>query len=96
MMERAFLWENGEAMRDLNDLVPAGSPHLAEGININNRGEIVVGALSEKRLYLLVPLPVLSIRHSEGSPNCPVIRPSTSTRLSPPAQHLSYSDQGKN
>jgi probable HAF family extracellular repeat protein len=71
--DRAFLWENGGPMRDLNDLVPAGSPHLAEGININNRGEILVGGLNEKRLYLLVPLPVLSIRHSEASPESKII-----------------------
>jgi probable HAF family extracellular repeat protein len=63
---RAFLWEdNGDPMRDLNSLVPAGSPRLAYGIGINDRGEILTGGLNEQGLYLLVPLPTLSIRVSE-------------------------------
>jgi probable HAF family extracellular repeat protein len=63
---RAFLWEdNGNPMLDLNSLVPAGSPRLAYGIDINDRGEILVGGLNEQSLYLLIPLPTLSIRTSE-------------------------------
>lgn len=65
---RAFFWEDkGEPMRDLNDLVPPGSPHLAHAFGINDRGEILVGGLNEKGLYLLVPLPKLAIRMAEGA-----------------------------
>ncbi len=60
--DRAFLWEPGQPMRELNKLVPAGSPHLAHAFGINERGEILVGGLNEKGLYLLVPLPTLAIR----------------------------------
>jgi probable HAF family extracellular repeat protein len=68
-VNRAFLWEdNREPMRDLNELVPEGSPHLAHAIGINDRGEILIGGLNEKGLYLLVPLPTISIRLSEDSP----------------------------
>src|SRR5262249_37458937 len=70
---RAFLWENDGPMRDLNDLVPKGSPHLAHSIGINDRGEILIGGLREKGLYLLVPLPTLSIRRSEASPVVKII-----------------------
>jgi probable HAF family extracellular repeat protein len=64
--DRAFLWEdNGRPMRDLNSLVPKGSPILAQGMNINDRGEILAVGLNEQGLYLLVPLPTLSIRTSE-------------------------------
>jgi probable HAF family extracellular repeat protein len=64
--DRAFLWEdNGGPMRDLNSLVPQGSPILAQGFNINDRGEILAGGLDQKGLYLLVPLPTLAIRTDE-------------------------------
>jgi hypothetical protein len=53
-------------MRDVNKLIPSGSPRLAFGIGINNRGEILCGGVNEKGLYLLVPLPTLSIQISEA------------------------------
>jgi probable HAF family extracellular repeat protein len=59
---RAFLWENGGPMLDLNTLVPAGSPLLAVALAINNRGEILCGGPNEERLFLVVPQqPQLSI-----------------------------------
>jgi probable HAF family extracellular repeat protein len=61
---RAFLWNNGGPMLDLNKLVSVGSPKLAVAIAINDRGEILCGGPNEKGLYLLVPLPDLSIQVS--------------------------------
>jgi probable HAF family extracellular repeat protein len=60
----AFLWENGGPMMDLNTLIPSGSNlTMAEGQNIDERGEIVVWAVPPGcsdievcgRLVLLVP-----------------------------------------
>lgn len=62
---RAFLWDNGGSMLDLNKLVPTGSPNLATAIGINERGEILCGGPNEKGLYLLVPLPSLSLQVSK-------------------------------
>ena len=40
--ERAFLWEKGRPMVDLNSLIPANSAlQLAQALNINDRGEIL-------------------------------------------------------
>ena len=40
--ERAFLWEDGGPMVDLNTLIPANSSlRLAQAFNINDKGEIV-------------------------------------------------------
>jgi probable HAF family extracellular repeat protein len=61
---RAFLWENGGPMVDLNTLIPASSNvSLFEADNINERGEIVATGLppgcddrfSCQHLYLLIP-----------------------------------------
>jgi probable HAF family extracellular repeat protein len=64
---RAFLWENGGAMLDLNTLVPVGAPPLAVALAINDRGEILCGGPNEKGLFLLVPAPRLAIRISGGA-----------------------------
>ncbi len=43
---RAFLWQNGGVMTDLNTLIPAGSPlFLLAALNINSGGEIAGCAL---------------------------------------------------
>jgi probable HAF family extracellular repeat protein len=63
---RAFLWENGGPMVNLNDLIPPNSPLLLlDAVNINERGEIAgLGApadcqpgdyLSCGRAFLLIP-----------------------------------------
>ncbi len=62
---RAFLWDNGGPMLDLNKLVPVGSPKLATALGINDHGEILCGGPNEKGLYLLVPLPTLSLQVSK-------------------------------
>lgn len=64
---RAFLSENGSPMLDLNALVPSGSPHLADGLGINDRGEILCGGANSKGLFLLIPAPQLTIRRSSAS-----------------------------
>ena len=61
---RAFLWENGGPMLDLNQLVPAGSPRLAVALAINDRGEIFCDGPNEQGIYLLVPAPQLAILFS--------------------------------
>ena len=57
---RAFLWENGGPMIDLNTLIPAGSNlHLAYAHSINERGEIAgYGFLpnGDQRPFLLIPV----------------------------------------
>ena len=57
---RAFLWENGSPMIDLNTLVPANSSlHLAFALSINERGEIAgYGFLpsGDQHPFLLVPV----------------------------------------
>jgi probable HAF family extracellular repeat protein len=54
----AFLWENGSIV-DLDDLIPPGADlHLAQGISINDRGEIAGEGLlpnGDFRAYLLIP-----------------------------------------
>ena len=56
---RAWIWENGGPMVDLNTLVPPGSKlHLVESQFINDRGEIVgVGVLpnGNEHAFLLIP-----------------------------------------
>jgi probable HAF family extracellular repeat protein len=56
---RAFLWENGGPMIDLNTLIPPGSGlTLTEAIYINDRGEIAGDALllnGDVHAYLLIP-----------------------------------------
>jgi probable HAF family extracellular repeat protein len=63
---RAFLWENGGPMVNLNDLIPQNSPLLLlDAVNINERGEIAgIGVpagcqqgdyLSCGRAFLLIP-----------------------------------------
>ncbi len=56
---RAFLWENGGPMIDLNTLVPPGSAlYLTVPETINDRGEIAgVGALpnGDQHAFLLIP-----------------------------------------
>jgi probable HAF family extracellular repeat protein len=63
---RAFLWENGGPMVDLNTLVPSGSRlQLFGAVDINNRGEIVGGGVlvnGDARAVLLIPC-------DEGHPN---------------------------
>ena len=57
--QRAFLWENGGPMVDLNTLIPPGSKlQLRQAININDRGEISgVGVLfnGDQHAVLLIP-----------------------------------------
>jgi hypothetical protein len=65
---RAFLWENGGPMLDLNKLVPVGSPRLAVALAINDRGEIFCDGPGEKGIYLLVPAPRLAMRVSTIAP----------------------------
>ena len=92
--QRAFLWEDGGPLVDLNTLIPPGSPlHLAFPETINDRGEIVgVGVLpnGDQHAYLLIPC-------GEGDEDCgdnaagaaavtqaPVTqRPSTATPANP-------------
>src|SRR5215469_3262904 len=56
---RAFLWENGGPMVDLNTLVPSGSRlQLFGAVDINNRGEIVGSGLpanGDAHAVLLIP-----------------------------------------
>jgi probable HAF family extracellular repeat protein len=56
---RAFLWENGGPMVDLNALIPSGSALQLNGaVDINNRGEIVgsgVLANGDMHAVLLIP-----------------------------------------
>ncbi len=60
---RAFLWENGGPIVDLNTLIPPSDLIMAEAENINDRGEILVWAQPPGcgddhvcgRLVLLVP-----------------------------------------
>ena len=56
---RAFLWENGGPMVDLNALVPSGSGLQLNGaVDINNRGEIAgsgVLANGDQHAVLLIP-----------------------------------------
>jgi len=55
---RAFLWQDG-VMTDLNTLIPAGSPLLIYGGDINSRGEIVGQAFDQTTgkmaAFLLTP-----------------------------------------
>jgi len=55
----AFLWEDGGPLVDLNTLVPSGSGlQLYESHQINDRGEITIGALDasgNNRAVLLIP-----------------------------------------
>jgi hypothetical protein len=57
--KRAFLWENGGPMVDLNALVPSGSGlRLDDAVDINSRGEIVgIGVLAngDAHAVLLIP-----------------------------------------
>jgi probable HAF family extracellular repeat protein len=57
---RAFLWENGGPMIDLNTLVPANSSlHLDYALSINDRGEIAgYGFLpnGDQHPFLLIPV----------------------------------------
>src|SRR5271166_1471287 len=57
--ERAFLWENGGPMVDLNALVsPPSNLHVYDGIYINDSGELVAFALDPSgniRAVVLVP-----------------------------------------
>jgi hypothetical protein len=56
---RAWLWENGGPMVDLNDLaLPGSGLHLQDARLINDRGEIVcTGVLSngDQHAVLLIP-----------------------------------------
>src|ERR1700694_1398544 len=65
---RAFLWQNGGHMLDLNELVPAGSGiKLAEAHFINDRGEIVaVGVLPNGDFHSVVLLPCDDRAQEEG------------------------------
>jgi probable HAF family extracellular repeat protein len=57
---RAFLWQEGE-MFDLNDLTPAGAPHLRTARDISDRGMItgqaIDAATGARRAYLAIPTP---------------------------------------
>jgi probable HAF family extracellular repeat protein len=57
--QRAFLWENGGPMVDLNTLIPSDSGlYLTNGYVINDRGEIVSQAVlpdGNQRIALLIP-----------------------------------------
>ena len=59
---RAFLWENGGPMIDLNTLIPANSSlHLDYALSINDRGEIAgYGFLpnGDQHPFLLIPVGV--------------------------------------
>jgi len=66
--KRAFLWENGGPMLDLNKLVPTGSPRLAVALAINDRGEIFCDGAGEKGMFLLIPAPPACHRVSPIAP----------------------------
>jgi probable HAF family extracellular repeat protein len=56
--EHAFIWDNVNGMRDLNNLIPAGSGWvLQEATGINNAGQIAgTGVLNgAHRAFLLTP-----------------------------------------
>jgi probable HAF family extracellular repeat protein len=61
---RAFIWENGGPMQDLNALVPEGSARLADGMGINERGEILCAGENYESAFLLIPAPHVTIRNS--------------------------------
>ena len=74
---RAFLWENGEPMVDLNSLVPLDSPlQLFAAFNINDQGEIVGGGMPhsctnsdtcpDNHAFLLIPCD----QYHPGIQNC--------------------------
>ena len=55
---RAFLWQPGEPMRDLNELIPSSALQLVLPETINDRGEIAGIALDNdgnQHAFLLVP-----------------------------------------
>lgn len=55
---RAFLWENGGPMIDLNALVPGSELESAAGVSINDRGEIDGDRLlpnGDSHVFLLIP-----------------------------------------
>src|SRR5262249_17477548 len=56
---RAFLWENGGPMVDLNTLVPSGSGlQLDSAVDINDRGEIVgSGILANGNAHAILLIP---------------------------------------
>jgi hypothetical protein len=55
-------------MVDLNALVPAGSPRLAVGLGINDRGEILCAGRNYEGAFLLVPAPQLEVHLSSTAP----------------------------
>jgi probable HAF family extracellular repeat protein len=65
---RAFLWESGGPMVDLNTLIPQGSLiTLRYPVDINDAGEILAfGVLpnGDSRPALLIPVPGMSVRNS--------------------------------
>ncbi len=68
---RAFVWTPSDGMKDLNDLIPAGSDWvLSSALAINNRGQIVGSGFhsGRRRAFLLTPVP-LSITSFTLSPN---------------------------
>ena len=63
---RAFLWEKGVGMIDLNSLIPSGSPlYLTEAEGINDRGEIAGTAFDpstgDAPAFLAIPAPAAQI-----------------------------------
>ena len=79
-VQRAFLWEDGGPMIDLNTLIPSGSPlFLERAFDINDRGEIIgYGLLSngDSRAFLLIPC-------GEGDEGCGDSAASATTQSSP-------------
>lgn len=72
---RAFLWENGGPMVDLNTLIPKGSPlTLRFPLGINDAGEILTyGVLKngDSHPALLLPMPSVSIRTTSNAAGQP-------------------------
>jgi probable HAF family extracellular repeat protein len=71
-LQRAFLWENGGPMIDLNTLIPANSTlELQEAIDINERGEIAgLGVPSGCDFLETCGLAFLLIPCGEGTQRC--------------------------
>lgn len=65
---RAFLWENGGPMVDLNSLIPRGSPMILRyPLGINDAGEIIgYGVLQngDSHPFMLIPMPGMTVRGS--------------------------------
>jgi probable HAF family extracellular repeat protein len=70
--DHAFVWDAGHGMRDLNSLVPPGSPELSSATAINDAGQIV-GVASDAgggwHAFLLTPQPQIQLLAPLRLPN---------------------------